>query len=77
MPLARGLRPLDPRLPTPVGLGFANVLGPTRGGVTPSNHLPEFSPFPRREGGQGVRSERHIPQTHRQRASPMDPVTFY
>jgi len=32
-PPARGLRPLDPRLPTPVGLGFAGVLGPTRGVV--------------------------------------------
>jgi len=28
-----GLRPLDPRLPTLVGLRFARVLGPTRGGV--------------------------------------------
>jgi len=25
--------PLDPPLPTPVGFGFANVLGPTRGVV--------------------------------------------
>jgi DNA-binding transcriptional regulator YdaS (Cro superfamily) len=31
---ARGLRPLDPSLPTPVGLGFASVLGPTRGRVS-------------------------------------------
>jgi hypothetical protein len=29
----QGASPLDPRLPTPVGLGFASVLGPTRGGV--------------------------------------------
>jgi hypothetical protein len=32
-PLPGGLRLLDPHLPTPVGLGFARVLGPTRGGV--------------------------------------------
>jgi hypothetical protein len=31
-----GSAPLDPPLPTPVGLGFAKVLGPTRGGVDPS-----------------------------------------
>jgi len=34
MPPGRGLRPLHPQFPTPVGLGFANVLGPIRGGVT-------------------------------------------
>ena len=28
-----GFAPLDPRFPTPVGLGFASVLGPTRGGL--------------------------------------------
>ena len=33
MPPAMGLRPLDPRFPTLVGLGFVSVLGPTRGGV--------------------------------------------
>ena len=32
-PLPGGLRPLDPRFPTLAGLGFASVLGPTRGGV--------------------------------------------
>jgi hypothetical protein len=33
MPPGRGLRPLHPPLPTPAGLGFAGVLGPTRGGI--------------------------------------------
>jgi hypothetical protein len=42
--------PGPPRFPTLVGLGFASALGPTRGGLT-------SPPFPRREGGQGVRSE--------------------
>ena len=32
-PCHGGFAPLDPRLPTPVGFGFASVLGPTRGGV--------------------------------------------
>ena len=41
-PPARGLRPLDPRLPTPVGLGFAGVLGPTRGGVANVGYSPPF-----------------------------------
>jgi len=31
-PPARGLRPPGPPLPTPVGLGFASVLGPTQSG---------------------------------------------
>jgi hypothetical protein len=35
-----GLRPLDPRLPTPVGFGFASVLGPTRGGVANVGYSP-------------------------------------
>jgi hypothetical protein len=33
MPPGKGLRPLHPPLPTPAGLGFAGVLGPTRGGI--------------------------------------------
>jgi len=33
MPPGRGLRPLHPPLPTPAGLGFAGVLGPTRSGI--------------------------------------------
>ncbi len=32
-PPGRGLRPLHPRFPTPLGFGFASVLGPTRGRV--------------------------------------------
>jgi hypothetical protein len=60
-----GFAPLDPRLPAFVGLRFASVLGvnlslgpsPRRRGENPA----KFSPFPRREGGQGVRSERHTP----------------
>jgi len=39
---ARGLRPLDPRLPTLVGLGFVGVLGPTRGGVAKVGNSPPF-----------------------------------
>ena len=39
-PLPGGLHPLDPRLPTPVGLGFAGVLGPTRGGVAKVGNSP-------------------------------------
>jgi hypothetical protein len=39
----------------------------------PAENPAKFSPFPRREGGQGVRSERHIPQTPRQGARPLDP----
>jgi hypothetical protein len=35
-----GLRPLDPHLPTPVGLGFAGVLGPTRIGVVRVSYSP-------------------------------------
>jgi len=45
-----------PPLPTPVGLGFASVL-PLSEAET------KFSPFPAREGGQGVRSEGHITHT--------------
>ncbi len=39
---ARGLRPLDPRFPTPVGFGFAGVLGPTRGRVYRGGLLAPF-----------------------------------
>ena len=36
-----GFAPLDPPfLPTPVGLGFASVLGPTRGGVANVGNFP-------------------------------------
>jgi hypothetical protein len=42
MPPGRGLRPLHPRLPTLVGLGFAGVLGPTRGGVADVDYSPPF-----------------------------------
>ena len=52
----RGLRPLHPRFPTLVGLGFASVLS-----LSEAKSSLKFSPFPRREGGQGVRSERHTP----------------
>jgi hypothetical protein len=49
--------PWTPVLPTPVGLGFASVLGLI-------SHRPlseaEISPFPRREGGQGFRSEKTV-----------------
>ena len=41
-PLPWGLRPLDPHLPTPAGLGFVRVLGPTRGGVTGVGYSPLF-----------------------------------
>jgi hypothetical protein len=44
-PPARGLRPLDPPLPTPVGLGFASVLGPTRGGVANVGYSPPLLVF--------------------------------
>jgi hypothetical protein len=40
MPPAMGLRPPGPPLPTPVGLGFASVLGPTRGGVAKVGNSP-------------------------------------
>ena len=40
-PPARGLRPPGPPfLPTPVGLGFASVLGPTRGWVANGGNSP-------------------------------------
>jgi hypothetical protein len=35
-----GFAPLDPRLPTLVGLGFAGVLGPTRGGAANVGNSP-------------------------------------
>jgi hypothetical protein len=35
-----GFAPLDPRFPTLVGLGFAGVLGPTRGGVANVDNSP-------------------------------------
>jgi hypothetical protein len=35
-----GFAPWTPRLPTPVGLGFASVLGPTRGGVANGGNSP-------------------------------------
>jgi len=47
--------PWTPVLPTLGGLGFASILGVN---LSPSQENPaKFSPFPRREGGQGVRSE--------------------
>jgi hypothetical protein len=57
MPPARGLRPLDPLLPTPVGLGFASVLGPTRGRVSRLGYSPPLlnlwgdTPHAPRHGG--------------------------
>ena len=39
-PLSWGLCPLDPRLPALGGLGFAGVLGPTRGRVAKVGYLP-------------------------------------
>jgi hypothetical protein len=39
-PCHGGLRPLDPRFPTPAGLGFASVLGPTRGRVAGGDNSP-------------------------------------
>jgi hypothetical protein len=41
-PPGRGLRPLHPRLPAPVGLGFAGVLGPTHGWVARVGNSPLF-----------------------------------
>jgi hypothetical protein len=41
-PPGRGLRPLHPRFPTLVGLGFANALGPTLGGVAEVKGFPPF-----------------------------------
>ena len=35
-----GSAPWTPRLPTPVGRGFASVLGPTRGGVARAGYSP-------------------------------------
>jgi hypothetical protein len=35
-----GCAPWAPHLPTPVGLGFAGVLGPTRGGVANAGYSP-------------------------------------
>jgi len=42
--------PLDPHLPTLVGLGFANVLGPTRGGVAKGQLAPPPPHAPRHGG---------------------------
>ena len=39
-PPAMGLAPPGPSFPTPVGLGFASVLGPTRGGVARVGNSP-------------------------------------
>jgi len=49
-PLGGGCAPSTP-FPTPVGLGFAGVLDPTRG---ENAVLARIFPFPRREGGQGL-----------------------
>jgi hypothetical protein len=49
-PLGGGCAPSTP-FPTPVGLGFAGVLDPTRG---ENAILARIFPFPRREGGQGL-----------------------
>jgi hypothetical protein len=39
-PCHGGFAPLGPRLPTLVGLGFAGVLGPTRGGIANVGYSP-------------------------------------
>ena len=44
-PLPGGFAPLDPCLPTLVGLGFAGVLAPTRGGVANVSNSPPFLNF--------------------------------
>ena len=62
-----GLRPLDPLLPTLVGFGFARVLSLSE---AEKEKLHQISPFPRKEGGQRVRSERHIPYIPCQGAKP-------
>ena len=62
-PLPGGLRPLDPPFPTLVGLGFASVLP-----FFEAENSLKFSPFPAREGGQGVRSEKHTPHALSTRA---------
>jgi hypothetical protein len=71
-PPARGLRPPGPPFARPRGLWVRRRLGshswlvnlspgpsPKREGENPA----KFSPFPRRERGQGVRSERGTPPT--------------
>jgi hypothetical protein len=50
--------PWTPVFPTPVGLGFASVLG-----VNLSGEPRQISPFPRREGGRGLGQKRHAPWT--------------
>ena len=58
-PCHGGLAPLDPHLPTPVGRGFAGVLGPTRGGVANVGDSPPLFLF-----------WGHIPQTPWEGAAP-------
>ena len=50
-----GFAPLDPRLPTLVGLGFASVLGPIRGGVAGDGYSPPF----KFRGGTPPHTPRH------------------
>jgi len=67
-PCHGGFAPLDPLWLPLVGLRFAGVLGPTR---RLTGEPRQISPFPRREGGQGVRSEKaHLPQPLAMGASP-------
>ena len=54
----QGASPLDPPLPTPVGLGFAGVLGPTRGKTPPNFPLSLAGKGGRRLGRKGGTSPR-------------------
>jgi hypothetical protein len=64
-----GLRPPGPPIcPPPWALG-----SPALADLSPA----KFSPFPRREGGQGVRSERHIPHTPWEGLRPLHPRFSY
>ena len=67
-PLGGGLAPSTP-FSHPRGLGVCRRLGLTSPPANPA----KFSPFPRREGGQGVRSERHTPTAPAMGASPPGP----
>jgi len=61
-PRQGGFAPWIPRLPTLVGLGFAGVLGPTRGGVTRVSCFPLLWKF-----------WGHIPQTPGRGMRPLHP----
>jgi hypothetical protein len=65
-----GFAPLDPHLPTIVGLGFASVLPLSE---AERGKRRQIFPFSAREGGQVVRSEGHITHAPWERAQSPPP----